>query len=150
MEIRALTGFDKSTRKQYGRSYTPLNGMKKTALGSPIGFMYYSQGTLNNIKNQDIPTQDVEVQDESGRKRIITIDNANSLISLIERGFKLVQGFRNRAGTNVTIIPDYSPSGDNGDGGSGDGGKKAGINITTALGGAIAAYLLFSLLMSKK
>lgn len=145
MEIRALTGFDKSTRKQYGRSYTPLNGMKKTALGSPIGFMYYSQDTLNNIKNQDIPTQDVEVQDESGRKRIITVDNANSLISLIERGFKLVQGFRNRAGTNVTIIPDYSPSGDNG-----ANPKKAGINITTALGGAIAAYLLFSLLMSKK
>lgn len=26
MEIRALTGFDKKTREQYGRSYTPLNG----------------------------------------------------------------------------------------------------------------------------
>ncbi len=145
MEIRALTGFNKSTREQYGRSYTPLNGMKKTALGSPIGFMYYSQDTLNNIKNQDIPTQDVEVQDESGRKKIITIDNANSLISLIERGFKLVQGFRNRQGTNVTIIPDYKPSGDNG-----TTPKKAGLNITTVIGGAVAAYIVFSLLMSKK
>ncbi len=145
MEIRALTGFNKSTREQYGRSYTPLNGMKKTALGSPIGFMYYSQDTLNNIRNQDIPTQDVEVQDASGRKKIITIDNANSLISLVERGFKLVQGFRNRGGTNVTIIPDYSPSGDNG-----TTPKKAGLNITTVIGGAVAAYIVFSLLMRKK
>jgi hypothetical protein len=32
MEIRALTGFDKSTREQYGRSYTPLNGTN-TLLG---------------------------------------------------------------------------------------------------------------------
>ena len=32
MEIRALTGFEKSTREQYGRSYTPLNGTN-TLLG---------------------------------------------------------------------------------------------------------------------
>jgi len=35
MEIRALTGFEKSTRKQYGRSYSPLNGVNpnNTLLG---------------------------------------------------------------------------------------------------------------------
>ena len=33
MEIRALTGFEKSTREQYGRSYTPLNG-GNTLLGN--------------------------------------------------------------------------------------------------------------------
>ncbi len=33
MEIRALTGFDKATREQYGRSYTPLNG-GNTLLGN--------------------------------------------------------------------------------------------------------------------
>jgi len=26
MEIRALTGFNRQTRQQYGRQYTPLNG----------------------------------------------------------------------------------------------------------------------------
>lgn len=31
MEIRALTGFDETVRKKYGRSYSPLSG---TALGS--------------------------------------------------------------------------------------------------------------------
>jgi hypothetical protein len=34
MEIRALTGFDKSTRERYGRSYTPLNGTCNAGLGS--------------------------------------------------------------------------------------------------------------------
>jgi len=33
MEIRALTGFDMQTRKEYGRSYTPLNGCN-TILGN--------------------------------------------------------------------------------------------------------------------
>jgi hypothetical protein len=27
MEIRALTGFNETTRRRYGRSYTPLNGV---------------------------------------------------------------------------------------------------------------------------
>lgn len=27
MEIRALTGFNETTRKRYGRSYSPLNGV---------------------------------------------------------------------------------------------------------------------------
>lgn len=44
MEIRALTGFEKSTREQYGRSYTPLNG-GNTLLGVyyPEEGNFYSQ-----------------------------------------------------------------------------------------------------------
>ena len=32
MEIRALTGFNETTRRRYGRSYSPLNGV---SLGNP-------------------------------------------------------------------------------------------------------------------
>ncbi len=153
MEIRALTGFNEQTRRRYGRSYSPING-NCTALGSPIGFgIFYSDETIEELKKQDIPPQDVEVEDETGRKRIFTIDNANALISLIERGFRLVSSFRNRSGNNVTVVPDYtggSGSGSGSGGGGSDDEKKAGINVTTLLGGAIAAYIVFSLLMSKK
>ncbi len=31
MEIRALTGFNESTRRRYGRSYSPLSGMGATS-----------------------------------------------------------------------------------------------------------------------
>jgi len=44
MEIRALTGFDKKTREQYGRSYTPLNGTD-TLLG--MGNMYTPTMTVS-------------------------------------------------------------------------------------------------------
>jgi len=149
MEIRALTGFNEQTRRRYGRSYSPING-NCTALGSPIGFgVFYSDETIDELKKQDIPPQDVEVEDETGRKRIFTIDNANALISLIERGFRLVSSFRNRSGNNVTVVPDYTGGSGSGSGGSDD-EKKAGINVTTLLGGAVAAYIVFSLLMSKK
>jgi len=45
MEIRALTGFEKSTREQYGRSYTPLNG-GNTLLGNVF------QNTTSNISTE--------------------------------------------------------------------------------------------------
>lgn len=34
MEIRALTGFNEETIRQYGRSYTPINGASTNGLGA--------------------------------------------------------------------------------------------------------------------
>ncbi len=45
MEIRALTGFDKATRQQYGRTYTPLNG-GNTLLGNVM------QNTPSNLSTE--------------------------------------------------------------------------------------------------
>jgi len=49
MEIRALTGFDKATRQQYGRSYTPLNG-GNTLLGNVM------QNTPSNLSTEQQAT----------------------------------------------------------------------------------------------
>ena len=152
MEIRALTGFNEQTRRKYGRSYSPLNGTRScTALGSPIGqFDFSFQDYISKTNNPELPEQQIETVDpQTGKKRWFTVDNINSVLDLITKGFKIVSSIRKPDGTTAPVIPDYTGSG-NGNGGSGDGGKKAGLNITTVLGGAIAAYVIFSLLMSKK
>ncbi len=154
MEIRALTGFNEQTRKRYGRSYSPLNGTRTcTALGSPMGvlpFDFSFQDYIKKTNNPELPKQEVETVDpQTGKKKWFTIDNINNVLDLISRGFKIVSSIRKPDGTTAPVIPDYTGSG-SGNGGSGDGGKKAGLNITTVLGGAVAAYIVFSLLMSKK
>lgn len=152
MEIRALTGFNEQTRRRYGRSYTPLNGMKSAGLGSPMnGFDFSFQDYVNKTNNPSLPKQDVETVDpQTGKKKWFTIDNINGVLDLISRGFKIVTSIRKPDGSTAPVIPDYGTGSGSGNGGSGDGGKKAGINITTVLGGAVAAYIVFSLLMSKK
>jgi hypothetical protein len=153
MEIRALTGFNEQTRRKYGRSYSPLNGTRScTALGSPIGqFDFSFQDYIKQTNNPELPEQQIETVDpQTGQKRWFTVDNINNVLDLITKGFKIVSSIRKPDGTTAPVIPDYTGSGGSGNGGSGDGGKKAGLNITTVLGGAIAAYIVFSLLMSKK
>ena len=155
MEIRALTGFNEQTRKRYGRSYSPLNGTRTcTALGSPMGILpedFSFQDYINQTNNPELPKQEVETIDpQTGKKKWFTIDNINNVLDLITKGFKIVSSIRKPDGTTAPVIPDYTGSGGSGNGGSGDGGKKAGLNITTVLGGAVAAYIVFSLLMSKK
>jgi len=152
MEIRALTGFNEQTRRRYGRSYTPLNGTKSAGLGSPMnGFDFSFQDYVKKTNNPILPKQNVETVDpKTGKKKWFTVDNINGVLDLIQKGFKIVTSIRKPDGTTAPVIPDYTGSGGSGNGGSGDGGKKAGINITTVLGGAVAAYIVFSLLMSKK
>jgi len=153
MEIRALTGFNEQTRKRYGRSYTPLNGMKSAGLGSPMnGFDFSFQDYINKTNNPQLPKQTVETVDtKTGKKKWFTIDNINGVLDLISRGFRIVTSIRKPDGSTAPVIPDYG-TGSGSSGGNGGGGKpdKAGINITTVLGGAVAAYIVFSLLMSKK
>ena len=154
MEIRALTGFNEQTRRRYGRSYSPLNGTRTcTALGSPIGqFDFSFQDYIKQTNNPELPKQEIETVDpQTGKKKWFTIDNINNVLDLITKGFKIISSIRKPDGTTAPVIPDYS--GGSGNGGSGNGGtdgKKAGLNITTVLGGAVAAYIVFSLLMSKK
>jgi len=155
MEIRALTGFNEQTRRRYGRSYSPLNGTRTcTALGSPMGILpgdFSFQDYLKQTNNPELPKQEVETVDpQTGKKKWFTIDNINNVLDLITKGFKIVSSIRKPDGTTVPVIPDYTGSGGSGSSGSGDGGKKAGLSITTVLGGAVAAYIVFSLLMSKK
>lgn len=154
MEIRALTGFNEQTRRKYGRSYSPLNGTRTcTALGSPIGmpFGFSFQDYANKTNNPNLPEQQIETVDpQTGKKKWFTVDNINNVLDLIQKGFQIVTSIKKPDGTTAPVIPDYTGSGGSGNGGSGDGGKKAGLNITTVLGGAIAAYIVFSLLMSKK
>jgi len=153
MEIRALTGFNEQTRRRYGRSYSPLNGTRTcTALGSPIGglFDFSFQDYVSQTTNPELPEQQIETVDpQTGKKKWFTVDNVNKVLDLIQKGFQIITSIRKPDGTTAPVIPDYTGSG-SGNGGSGDGGKKAGLNITTVLGGAIAAYIVFSLLMSKK
>lgn len=155
MEIRALTGFNEQTRKRYGRSYSPLNGTRTcTALGSPMGvlpFDFSFQDYVEQTNNPELPKQEVETVDpQTGKKKWFTIDNINNVLDLISRGFKIVSSIRKPDGTTAPVIPDYTASGGSGSGSGGNDGKKAGLNVTTVLGGAVAAYIVFSLLMSKK
>ena len=155
MEIRALTGFNEQTRRQYGRSYSPLNGTRTcTALGSPMGVLpegFSFQDYIKKTNNPELPKQEVETVDpQTGKKKWFTIDNINNVLDLITKGFKIVSSIRKPDGTTVPVIPDYTGSGGSGSGNGGKDGKKAGLSITTVLGGAVAAYIVFSLLMSKK
>ena len=145
MEIRALTGFNEQTRRQYGRSYSPLNGTRNcTALGSPLK----SYGVDFNIPTQVtlpsyIPQQKIEMLDvNTGRKKIFTVENIEELTELIKSGFALFSVLRGGRGTGVTVNnPSPRPPAPP---------KTAGLNVTTAVAGLVGAYLIFSLLMSKK
>jgi hypothetical protein len=143
MEIRALTGFNEQTRRRYGRSYSPLNGTRTcTALGSPqsygVDFDIPTQVTLPSY----IPQQEIEMIDvNTGRKKIFTVENINQLTELIKSGFALYSALRGGRGTGVTVdnpTPPPAPP------------TTAGLNVTTAVAGLVGAYLIFSLLMSKK
>ena len=88
MEIRALTGFNEQTRRQYGRSYSPLNGTRTcTALGSPMGvlpFDFSFQDYIKKTNNPELPKQEVETIDpQTGKKKWFTIDNINNVLDLI-------------------------------------------------------------------
>ncbi len=146
MEIRALTGFNTQTRQQYGRQYTPLNGTL-TALGSPsVGILpkEVDFGVNTQIKLPSyIPQQKIEMLDpQTGKKKWFTVDNINALTSLIQQGFKIFGDLKGGRGERVVVVKqsksDIQPP------------KQAGMQVVSVLGGLVGAYLLFSLLMSKK
>mgnify|MGYP003628130741 CR=1 FL=1 len=52
MEIRALTGFNETTRRRYGRSYSPLNGI---SLGNPR-----EAGDFSDIPTEEQARPDIQ------------------------------------------------------------------------------------------
>ena len=142
MEIRALTGFNRQTRQQYGRQYTPLNGTL-TALGSPMGkFDFSFLDYVNQTNNPTLPKQTVETIDpKTGQKKFFTVDNINAIAELIKQGFQIFSQVKGNKGEVIVVKEsksDIKPP------------KQAGMQVVSVLGGLVGAYLLFSLLMSKK
>ena len=143
MEIRALTGFNTQTRKQYGRQYTPLNGTL-TALGSPNVGVLPSKGVEIPVEIPTyIPPQKLQMIDvKTGKKKFFTVENIQQLTELLQQGFELFDQIKGGQGKKVVVIKrsesDITPP------------KQAGMQIVSVLGGLVGAYILFSLLMSKK
>ena len=143
MEIRALTGFNTQTRKQYGRQYTPLNGTL-TALGSPNVGVLPSKGVEIPVEIPTyIPPQKLQMIDpQTGKKKFFTVENIQQLTELIMKGFTLFDQIKGGQGKKVVVVKrsksDITPP------------KQAGMQIVGVLGGLVGAYILFSLLMSKK
>jgi len=109
-----------------------------TALGNPQTKGVQFDVTIPNY----VPPQPLEfIEPTTGKKKIFTVDNAQKLADLIQQGYNLVQQIRGGTGQRKVVVVRSN---------SDINTVKSGINITTALGGAIAAYILFSLLMSRK
>ena len=65
MEIRALTGFNETTRRRYGRSYSPLNGV---SLGAAPPMPDY--GDIQSEKQSRPSIQETTEQEEDSKKYI--------------------------------------------------------------------------------
>lgn len=144
MEIRALTGVDPANTKKYGRQYTPLNGTKNIALGSPNVGVLPSKGVEIPVEIPTyIPPQKLEMIDpQTGKKKFFTVENIQQLTELLMKGFQLFDQIKGGQGKKVIVVKrsesDIEPP------------KQAGMQIVGVLGGLVGAYILFSLLMSKK
>jgi len=145
MEIRALTGVDPRNTRIYGRQYSPLNGTKKILLGSPSIGELPSKGVEFDTKIElpaYIPQQEIEMIDpQTGKKKFFTVENIEKLTELIQSGLQLVSQLRGGRGKKVVIVKSKSDI---------EKPKQAGMQVVGILGGVIGAYILFSLLMSKK
>lgn len=103
MQIRALTGFSESTIKNYGRSYSPLNGYNKTILGA-IGAGPY-EGDLETLPTY-IPPQTITVKDKkTGETKSFNVDNITQVIQILFQGFQLLSSLRGGSGQQTVNIP---------------------------------------------
>ena len=121
MEIRALTGFDMQTRQEYGRSYTPLNGCK-TLLGAISG------DSIEEVLVKDPNT---------GKKKWLTVENAQQLIDLIAKGFKLFGRRRRRRSGNRPPDPPIEST------------SNTKLGTMTMIGIGVAAIALIIILKNK-
>lgn len=143
MEIRALTGFNEDTRKQYGRQYTPLNGTTKTLLGSPgIGYLPPKDVDFgvptDIILPTSMPPQKIEMIDPAdGKKKLITVDNINKLTELIKQGFDLYGQIKGGSGKKVVVVKRKIPA-----------PTTSGFETKTLIGFGVAAAIMISLYMS--
>jgi hypothetical protein len=138
MQIRALTGFSENTIRQYGRSYTPLNGYGSncTALGSP-GRADRKQARQDKKLLKSLKAGDkVEVIDPAtGKKKWVTVENAEMLANLINKGFTFIRNLRGGSGNNEQLNTLPPPA-------------SAGISKELLIGAA--ALALIFIFMNKK
>lgn len=140
MEIRALTGFDLQTREQYGRSYSPLSGCSPALgaiSGNPTSKKFSTQYTIPSY----IPPQKIEMEDPvTGKKKWLTVANINELVSLLERGQKMIKNPTGGTGTKVIHV---NPSKVN---------SSTSISTKEVLiyGGLAAAIIAIALIMKNK
>jgi len=132
MQIRALTGFSESTIKNYGRSYSPLNGYNKTILGA-IGAGPY-EGDLETLPTY-IPAQTITVKDKkTGETKSFNVQNIAQVIQILFQGFQLLSSLRGGSGQQTVNIPPAP--------------EKKGISTELLIGvGALAVILI---LLNKK
>jgi hypothetical protein len=88
-----------------------------------------------------IPTQQIETVDiKTGKKKFFTVERVDQIIDLVNKGFALFSKIKGTGTGQVVYQPPPPPP-----------PKEAGFGkIATVLGGVAAAYVVFSLLMSKK
>ena len=128
MQIRALTGFSESTIKNYGRSYSPLNGYNKTILGA-IGAGPYQNDT--ETLPTYIPPQTITVKDKkTGETKSFKVENIRQVIQILFQGFQLLSSLRGGSGQQTINVPPPSP-------------EKKGLSTEVLIGlGAVAVIFL--------
>jgi len=133
MQIRALTGFSESTIKNYGRSYSPLNGYNKTILGA-IGAGPY-EGDLETLPTY-IPPQTITVKDKkTGEVKTFNVDNILQVMRILWSGFELVRELWGGRGSQQVDTNNPPP-------------PNPGMNNTMLIG--LGAVALIFLIMNRK
>ena len=132
MQIRALTGFSESTIRQYGRSYSPLNG-NKTIIGA-IGAGPY-ENDLETLPTY-IPPQTITVKNKNtGEVKTFNVDNILQVLRILWSGFLLVSQLRGGQGSQQVDTSSPPP-------------PKPGMDNTMLIG--LGALALIFLIMNRK
>jgi len=113
MEIRALTGFNEETIRNYGRSYSPLNGY--TALGAVDDAIILKSKGLSTIPVNIpaiVPPQQLKMTDPVTKKtKIVTVQNVTQLADLLTKGFSLLSQVKGSGGVRTVVVPSKPKSG---------------------------------------
>ena len=113
MEIRALTGFNEETIRNYGRSYSPLSGY--TALGAVDDAIILKSKGLDSIPINIpaiVPPQQLKMTDPVTKKtKIVTVQNATQLADLLTKGFSLLSQVKGSGGVRTVVVPSKPKSG---------------------------------------
>ena len=113
MEIRALTGFNEETIRNYGRSYSPLSGY--TALGAVDDAIILQSKGLSTIPVNIpaiVPPQQLKMTDPVTKKtKIVTVQNATQLADLLTKGFSLLSQVKGSGGVRTVVVPSKPKSG---------------------------------------
>lgn len=113
MEIRALTGFNEETIRNYGRSYSPLSGY--TALGAVDDAIILKSKGLSTIPVNIpaiVPPQQLKMTDPvTNKTKIVTVQNVTQLADLLTKGFSLLSQVKGSGGVRTVVVPSKPKSG---------------------------------------